>query len=572
MPKIKSLPPDIISKIAAGEVIERPAYAVKELIENAIDAEATAIRIEIEKSGLEKIAVLDNGIGMTKEDIGESFKPHTTSKIAEEGDLVGIKSLGFRGEALSSIAAISHVLIKSRTAGAISGYEVEIHEGKVEDTKPVGMPPGTMVEVQHIFHSTPVRKNFLKSSQVEFRYILSMVIQYALAFPTIHFSLYHNKKNIINVPQNQGLEERITYLLGEDIFKNLVPLKNNHEHVKISGFISKPLLSSPFQKAYLFVNGRSVKNKKVVSTIKNTYGTLLPPESIPLFIIFLHIPHEMVDVNIHPRKEDVAFHNENQLMEVIKEAVSSALLEYNLTYTDARWQKGRSSFSRQMESKIRDGAMTSYAAALLKEEKLPWELQKKMKIKKDAHVQQVHNLYILVETEQGVVMVDQHAAHERILYEQFKEKMITHLNKKDVFKLQKPVVISLSTLDKEVLKEYEKDLNKMGFIFFLDEKGNVTIDQVPLLFKDRQPAMLLRELLNEFTEDNATSAIDRKTNLMLSYLACRAAVKAGDELTKKECLNLVQQLEKTPNSYTCPHGRPTKYEFALKELHKLFKR
>jgi DNA mismatch repair protein MutL len=565
MGKIRKLNAEVISKIAAGEVIEKPAYAVKELIENSIDAGATYIRIDVEKSGLEKIVVSDNGEGMEEEDIYNSYKQHTTSKLFNHNDLLEMKSLGFRGEALSSIAAVGNLTIKSRVENVSIGCEVQIEDGQLIKASPVGMGKGTVVTVDQLFHNVPTRKKFVKYLHLEFRNILHVVTQYALAFPDIRITFTHNKKNIFNLPQGQSIEERVQIILGEYIFANSVPLINSDEHIHIKGYISKPQLgqTSP-SKQFIFINGRSVRSRVIASVIRETYGTLLPLAYFPVFVLFLNIPFEMVDVNVHPRKEEVQFYNENLIRELISESVQQSLNKYNLTFQDKRWKKN----SAVTEMSLRDGGTTSYAAEKLRNENA-FRLIAPL-INKNNTVIQIHNLYLLLQTDTGYLIIDQHAAHERILYEQFEENLGKQLKKVITIVVSPPYTLNLSVMEEELLKEYKLNLKNLGFTISKRKKTFI-LETVPELFKDRDYRSLINEILETISDKNS-SIFDSHTQKMLAYLACRGAVKAGDTLTTEQSIKLLKQLDKVKNPYTCPHGRPIKIEVNLNELAKQFKR
>jgi DNA mismatch repair protein MutL len=567
MNKILPLHPSIVAKIAAGEVIERPAYAVKELLENAIDSGATSIRIDIQKSGLEKILVSDNGEGMSKEDLLASFQSHTTSKIFSKEDLTAIRYLGFRGEALSSIAAISTFSIKSRLASSPIGTEVVVEAGNVLKSAPVGMSPGTTVVVEELFRTVPARKKFLKSLPTEFRYVLQIISQYAIAFPNIHFYVTHNKKTVLNVPENQEISERVQEVLGNDLYENIVPFLHDTSPYAVSGFLSHPQFAqTSTQKQFIFINKRSIKNKMISSLIKNVYGTLLPAQCFPAFILFLKAPYDAVDVNVHPRKEEVSLHNEETVKELITAAVAQSLHTHNFTFHDKRWRKTEYRPQINKTSLVRDGSSTSYASQLLKEEKLSWQLpNKQAKITSDVY--QLHNLYLVASSEDGIIVYDQHAVHERILYEQYEELFLKNRKITPSIVLKEPVQLQLSISDKEVLEEYKNEVEGMGFTL----SASFKVTHAPELFKDRDIKELFVEILSDFEEDRLVS-IDLRSKRMLAYMACRAAVKAGEKLTKEQCLQLIKQLEKVENAYTCPHGRPLKIEMKLEDLNKEFKR
>jgi DNA mismatch repair protein MutL len=608
MSKIKLLSDSIISKIAAGEVVERPAYAVKELIENAIDAGADYIRIDIEKAGLQKISVTDNGEGMSREDIQLAFKRHTTSKIKDMGDLFRIHSMGFRGEALASIAAISNMTIQSKTKNQTAGTMVEVKAGELKNVSPVGIPVGTTVIVENLFYTVPARQKFLKSLQTEYRHIVQIITNAALAFPHIRFFFTNNKRTVFDLPptrhpeQSEGSREELTYqrepsfedpntgssfstsfirndkliqriktLLGTETFQHLIPLSFEHSYINISGFIAKPQLSTRSQqKQYIFVNNRPVKNKIISSAVKQSYGTLLEPQAYPIFILFIDIPHERVDVNVHPRKEEILFHDNDLISETIHQAVAETLAKHNLTFHDKRWKTYDSPLQNNFY--VRDGSTQSYAAEILKDEVLPWEVEDITNIQPNADVIQIHNLYIVTQTKKGIFIIDQHAAHERILYEQFLQAFQKRKNLITQYELPKIITIDLSFTEAEIVKGHIEQLKNIGFDIEEFMNNTFKITAIPELFKDRNIKELILEMIDDLSQDKKIKDIDTRSHRMLTYLACRSAIKAGDNLTKQKMKELLEELQQTPNNSTCPHGRPTMIEITDKELKKLFRR
>ncbi|HEX8964887.1 MAG TPA: DNA mismatch repair endonuclease MutL [Patescibacteria group bacterium] len=555
--KIIQLPPQIIAKIAAGEVIERPSFAVKELIENAIDAKATEISIHIEQAGLKKIQVIDNGTGMDKDDLLESIKPHTTSKLSVDDDLIGIKSLGFRGEALASLASVSHVIIKTRTKTSSSGNQLEIKNGKVLSVSLVGTPIGTNIAATNLFNSVPARKKFLKSTQTEFRHIVEVVTNYALFYPKIHFVLTHNKKTVLDLPKETQSNSRIEKLLGQEIMQYSLPVKKEEQYLKLWGFVTKPQLSSKTQnKQFIFVNNRRVSDKLISTAVKEAFSTMLEPTSYPIFILFLDIPFEMVDVNVHPRKEQVAFINSKFIFETIKQVITHVLSVNNIT------------FQSFLPKKIGADTTTSYAGRLLKETVLEKE---SLIPTPSSPIVQLHKVYIVTQTKDGVLFIDQHAAHERILFEKLVKEFKQQTESTSSFPLPKPIPLSLPIAEIEIIRENSDFFNKLGFMF-IDKGNKVAITHVPALFKDRNPKQLLQNMVDTLQEDLPLQAIDTVSLEMLSFLACRAAIKLGDKLTLEQMEKVISELEKSPNNATCPHGRPTKIVFPLKNISRLFKR
>ncbi len=408
MQKIHQLPPDIIAKIAAGEVIERPSFAVKELIENAIDANATDITIYIKQGGLGKIMMIDNGVGMSKEDVALAIQHHTTSKLHDAEDLVGISTFGFRGEALSSLAAVSDVTIRSREKGEASGNEIIIEHGKVVSLHPIGTPYGTTIIAENLFADIPARKKFLKSTATEFRHIIDVVAQQALTYPDIGFHLFHNKRRAIDVPAKQASNERIAQIMGKNVYKQLIPFSLHESYVRVAGFIAHPQLNAPnSSKQFLFINNRPIKDRLIAGTIKSAYGTLLDTASHPIAVLFIKLPYEMVDVNVHPQKTLVHMFNMPFVLKQITTAIQQTLQEKNLLFYDKK------TFGSTF-------ANTSTFAALELKDAIDTRLSI---VEKDISYFQLHTIYIVVPTEKGFLLVDQHAAHERILYEKLEQQL-----------------------------------------------------------------------------------------------------------------------------------------------------
>lgn len=562
MTKIRQLSPEIISKIAAGEVIERPVYAVKELLENALDAQATMIKILIEDSGLQKIMVTDNGTGMSAADLKLSVLPHTTSKISSLDDLYAVQSLGFRGEALSSIAAISKLSIQSKQKQDSVGTKIEIVENKIISVQPIGMPNGTTVLVEDLFYSLPARHKFLKAKQSEFRFITQLVSQYAIAYPQVRFLLQHNGKTVTDILAAENLEERVSIIVGDSVMPYFIPVKYQNGAYSIHGYIAKPQLSTTSRtRQTFFVNNRGIQNQSLAHSIRRAYGTLLEPTTLPVFILFIEVPAEHLDVNIHPRKEEVAFHQEEQIIAFIEEGIRETLEKNNLTYVDKRWAKSTEGETEENFS-VREGTTETYAATVLKKEF----------IKDSQEILQIHNLYLVVQVTRGVYFIDQHAAHERILYEQFSASLKQKIKEGKNYLLPRPHQLNLSLNQAELIREHHSILEKLGFIFEEKKEHTYSVKSVPALFKDKNITEFISSLLDDLEEFGSTQSIDMRTHRMLTFLACRSAIKAGQSLTQKEMKDLLKKLLTVDNRYTCPHGRPTMYEIPLAQLHTFFKR
>lgn len=563
MAKIIQLPQNIISKISAGEVIERPAYAVKELIENSIDAKADIIEIHVEDAGLKRITILDNGEGMSRKDLEICFLPHTTSKLRDEHELVGIKTLGFRGEALSSIAAIATLTIQSRTQNDLSGTQVIIRNGNLESISPIGTPPGTIVTVDHLFFNVPARKKFLKSERTEFRLITDMVIRFALSYPSIHFVLTHNKKTILDLRAKDNAFERVKVLLGASLFDQLIPLRFEDGYIKIFGLLGKPQVASKQnQKQFIFVNNRHITDRMISLSVKEAFGTLLPASTTPIFLLHINLPPELVDVNVHPRKEQIAFINARQIFDALKQATVETLNSHNLTFKLAKFKQ---------ESSARLGETTSCSGVFLKETVLPWNRGEEMTAKPTNSLIQIRQTYIFFQTKDGMFFLDQHAAHERILFEQFVKAFKNKKLQGESYELSDPFFIDLSLTETQILDEFADWFEKLGFHFEHFQGNSFLIRKAPVVFKGRNLENILREVLSDL-ENETPRDIDTRSQRMLTFLACGAAVKSGDVLTQNFMQDIVNLLDKTPHNVTCPHGRPTRIQITWDDLNKLFYR
>jgi DNA mismatch repair protein MutL len=553
MKTIHPLSPLLISKIAAGEVIERPAFAVKELIENAIDAGATEIRIYLEDAGLSKIQIVDNGSGMSEVDVRECWKPHTTSKLTEEHQLHSIASLGFRGEALSSLAAVSTLTVQSRQHESPTGFSITVVEGIQTHAAPIGMPVGTIISADRLFGNTPARKKFLKSSQIELRTTLEVVHRCSIAYPHIRFVLTHGKKTLLDYPATTEVAERIEQIVGSDTFSFFIPLKKDESYLSIKGFIAKPQIHAGNQnKQYIFVNARKVSDKIISTAVKEAYGTMLEPTAYPLFVLFITIPFEMVDVNVHPQKEQVHFLDHHYIFQVVKQMVTEVLTEHNLTFQNLSWKRAGV------------GMVGSFAGSLLKKNILEKEL---FRDHLETKLIQYQKLYIIASTNTDLVVYDQHAAHERVLFEKLKKAFLNEVDKHETYILPKPLDLKFTNAQLILVDEHSALLRDTGFVI----RDGILVE-MPFLFHDRDPKDLLLHMLEDLEDSKGIKSVDTVSEEMLAFLSCRASVKAGDELSEHEMRTIITDLEMTPNNTTCPHGRPTRITMSLEELNTLFKR
>jgi DNA mismatch repair protein MutL len=508
MGKIVFLPQAVVSKTAAGEVIENPASVVKELIENALDAGATSVKISISDGGKKKIIVADDGEGMSREDLLICHKPHTSGRISTEADLGNIKTFGFRGEALNSIACVSALSIKSfarpndissnsANKASNNGWQINLSYGDAGEMLPVGMPYGTIVEVQDLFANFPARQQFLKTSQYEFQKILDTVMLFVLAYSNVSFSLAHNDKPVLEASAYYDLAQRLSLIFGNTNY--FLPLDSIADHLALRGFITAPQKSSnSFADIYFYVNNRPIKWHKGLQRVKKAYGTLLERRKYPKGVLFLTLPPEFVDVNVHPRKEEVRFKNENLVLDFLEKSVRDPLEKYNLTYTYSE--------------------APSFSAALygiLKDSFSPWKTEQTSGEDFTGEVLQIAHTYLVASFEDKILFLDQHAAHEKILYAQILDQL----------------------------------------------KEGKTLDQV---ISDSNLDLTKEELASDYLDDLSDAA---------ASVACKSAIKAGDYLTPEERVRLVRKLLETRlENYTCPHGRPTMIELSKHDLEKMFKR
>lgn len=559
---IHHLPDYIISQIAAGEVIERPAYVVKELIDNAIDAQANTISIDVVDGGISHIVVTDNGIGMSREDLIESCNIHTTSKIHTVDDLTHITTLGFRGEALASIASVSSLTIETKQQASLAGYKLILQNNTPTITS-VGMPTGTRVLVSQLFSHIPARKKFLKNKRSEMKKIIDIVTSYALCHPTLSFLLSNEGKSILHLQRTNSLKQRIQDLYGQTVYSHLLPVSINDSYINMEGFIATPqLISNSISEQHISINGRPITDRLIQSAIKEGYGVLLPSDTQPTYILSFSILPEMVDTNIHPRKEHVRIINESFLGTTLRDTVQQTLSKQHIHYEG---------FPLSIHDSY-DGLTYTPLSRELKNVVLPKKTEQLGFVLKESHVLQLHNLYIIAQTENGITLIDQHAAHERILYEQFAQELIIQQKKKKIVVLNSPIILDFSPQEQLLIETYLNELILLGFDIESFSGQSYKISSVPELFHTRNIASLIRELVQDMADDTRLITTDTGTKKLLAYLACRSAVKAGDPLTQEQMHMIIHELENIPHAVTCPHGRPLQFLISLGELHHMFKR
>lgn len=550
MKTIKLLPKNLIAKIAAGQVVERPASVVKELIENALDAGATEISIDLVEAGLSEIVVTDNGHGMSRDDLEACYLPHATSKIATVDDLLNIHSFGFRGEALASIAAVSTITIASKQTSAVGGWQVTVDKGVVQEVEPVGMPDGTKVTVERLFATVPARKKFMKSKNTELRHCLDVVTALALIYRDVSFVVNHNGVELMRTTSYDSQLDALSSLVSEVFAHGALPIDFSQDVVHVSGFLGKPDASRSTERhQYVSINQRPVLNPELKKAVKKGYGTLLEPRSYPQFVLHIDYPIESLDVNVDPRKEVVRF--DTEIHDVLAHAVKEALQEHDVSYSTS--------------SALRD--MDDVLGERMKTKTKPWSVKQL----NESEIAQLHNVYLVVESEDGLLLVDQHAAHERILFEQLYASYNEEREESKKSILDTSVIIKLSAADAHIMDEYHDTFTNLGFDMEAFGKNEYKVDAIPTVFEGRDVQAVVHDMLDEVTSPEEVE-YDNMTHRTITYIACRSAIMAGDALTQNERRQLVKKLFECEKPYTCPHGRPTFIKMTQKELDRMFKR
>ncbi|MBP3719593.1 MAG: DNA mismatch repair endonuclease MutL [Eubacterium sp.] len=628
---IKVLDQHTIDKIAAGEVIERPASVVKELVENSIDAGATRITVEITDGGTSMIRVTDNGSGIETDDVRKAYLSHATSKLDNVDDLMNIISLGFRGEALSTIAAVSKVEMITKTHDALSGVKYEIHGGKEIDFKEIGAPDGTTIICRNIFYNTPARLKFLKTNMTEGSYINDLMTHIALANPDVAIQLISNNKVIVDTQGDGRLKETIYSLYGKDITRGLLDVNYDEADIKITGYVGKPFLSKGNRSfENYFVNKRYIKSPIVNRAIEEAYKTHIMQHKFPYTALFIEVPPYMVDVNVHPAKREFRFDNEQGLFHAVfhavkdaltdKEMIPDATVDYskkpeNIVYdrsTNISEVKETSTFSSTSNSKSNISKPSNGSSFSILESLLPKEYVEKLSkpieepsdnkftkpteepfskpLDKKDYVQeemsetrylseeakghhkiigQVFDTYWITEYDGVMYLMDQHAAHEKVNYERFlKEFKERAIHSQNLFP---PELVSLSNTEKQAVLENTEYLSRYGFEIEDFGSNEVRITAMPANLIGLDGREVFTELIS-YLNDNIKDVTEDVFVRKLATMGCKAAIKGNQKITEVEVVDLIEKLMKLNDPYTCPHGRPTLVKFTKEELDKMFKR
>jgi DNA mismatch repair protein MutL len=578
-PRIRVLPREVANRIAAGEVVERPASVVKELLENAVDAGATSISVDMKGGGIAGIRVSDDGCGMGREDALLAFERHATSKLAEVADLFSLTTFGFRGEALPSIAAVSKVRLVTAVRDEARGTELVIEGGKVLRTRDAGAPPGTLIEVEDLFYNTPARRKFLRSSQTEISHAVEALTHAALAHPEIRFRLSHEGRPLADFPGTKGIHDRVLQVFGEKRSAALVQGSASAGKVELFAFLSRPTVTQGSRKdQLLYVNNRPVRHPLLVHAVYEAYETLLRKGEHPFFVLFIRIDPAMVDVNVHPTKREVRFSEGAQVYPVIRSGLREILLK---SRTALRWAAGpmqdRTGGGPLSVSEAVSGATTSRsgwapggsAGALLDPpasygaSSLPIDSTPRA-------VGQVYDTFLLTEIDGEMAIVDQHTAHERVLYERLLKQI--EGSRLEVQRLLIPAEISPPASRRALLLEHLPTLNALGVEVEPSSDADFWVRSVPAVAVGSDPQRLLEALLDDLDESGRGAVLAERTRLLAATMACHSAVRAGRTLRAPEMQALLIDLLKTDAPFTCPHGRPTLIRYTREELEKQFHR
>ena len=591
--RIRVLPEILVNKIAAGEVVERPASVVKELVENALDAEASRIAVEVKAGGKSLISVADDGMGMFRDDAILAMERHATSKLLSEEDLDAVHTLGFRGEALPSIGSVARMILETRARTRSAGTMVAFEGGILKNVTEVGRDEGTTVAVRNLFFNTPARRKFLKTTETEFGHIVRTMTAAALAHPKVAFRLVHNGREVMALRARERSEERMRDVFGGTLMDRTVPLRFSDGGVVGEGVLGVPEVARRSgRQQWIFVNGRPVTHRPLRSAIFRGYGALLPRDRVPFFVLFLRIAPTTVDVNVHPTKREVRFSNEQLIYDLLFLETERAL-RTDAVVPEVRWHSdtggaGADEASPRIEeeseafatSEAHDSIATEPAA-----EKRPFQTALAFQIdtgtrteeragprgepfREAAPLWQVHRKYIFAAIKNGLAMVDQHAAHERVLY----EKVMGHFSggPRTAQQLLFPLTLEFDPTEMHMIQEIQPLLDQIGFGIRCFGRNTVMVDAIPSGLKQWRDGQVLKDLVDEMARMGPVSS-GLKERLAVSY-SCHAAIKTGDRLSLAEMQGLVDQLFATQQPFVCPHGRPTVVKMSLEELDRRFGR
>lgn len=611
MKPIKRLPDHVVNQIAAGEIIQRPANALKELLENSIDAGADIIRIELILGGTKLIKVMDNGCGIPKEDLSLALERHATNKITSFNDIKHLISLGFRGEGLASMASISRCRLTSKVPSAIYAYSISSLNGQLSDISVASHPDGTTVEVNDIYFNVPARKKFMKSAATEYAYARDIVDRLSLTHPEIAFTLKHNQKTVLNLAK-QSEQERTSTIVGEAFMKAALPINATHCGISLNGYIAKPtFMQTNSHKQFLFVNKRAVRDKTVSHAIRQAYQDVLHQGLNPAYVLFIDIDPAAIDINIHPSKSEIKFRDSPSIHELIYcklnrmlthntsasqgEAVSYlTLLEQHTSsqqqnpiqpinqqhhLSEQRLQHASymtsayKNISPPPEKEVSQQQIDAYLHSLSQQQDKNEHLSAELTLPPLGYaLGQLLDIYILAEADNGLIIVDMHAAHERVVYEQMKTA-VTKQGNIPAQQLLLPEIYETNLEEITLAKKYQIMIEQLGFHLRLEAEHNlIHILSVPQPLIKSNSKELVAAVLNEFKLAGNSQYSQKLINTILATASCHGAIRAGRQLTLQEMNALLRDMEKTVKSNQCSHGRPTWIKLKISDLNQLFLR
>lgn len=596
--RIQILPENLANQIAAGEVVERPASVVKELIENSLDASASEIFVEIEKGGKAMIKVTDNGYGMKKDDAFLCLERHATSKVSSAEDLFALHTMGFRGEALPAIASVTRLRLTTRSVDDEAGWQIYAEGGTIRQADAVGVAPGTIVEVRNLFFNTPGRRKFLRKDDTEFGHIADVVSRLAMSRPDIHFRLSHNGRNVLEAYRHNRLEERAAAMLGRNVAADLLMVEADSGNGEmLVGLLGSPGISrSSTNNIYTYINGRFVRDRVVQHAILEAYRSLLEKRRYPIAVLFIDMPPEAVDVNVHPTKHEVRFRNQQQVHDFIVTSLRDRLQQVSFVPGSSSNSFQPSAFSsspavgttqsadqRVYRERVQESlaafnekvsnAPTIAAVSTVKGEIDGWSsrYQETQTLPEGWRlIGQYLNSYLLCQADDSLVLIDQHAAHERIGFERLRQQLASDGIESQA--LLFPTVLELEHREAAVLSEHLDDFARFGFEVEAFGGRSFTVKSVPALVADVDVERLVRDLAAELNEIGHAAQLDDEIERVLAVIACHSMVRANQALSQSEMQQLLHDLAGIEFGSCCPHGRPIMHRLFKRDVEKLFHR
>jgi len=584
MSRIRILPENLSNKIAAGEVVERPCSVVKELVENAVDAQADRIIIEVENGGKSLIRVSDNGIGMNADDAMLSLERYATSKIYKDNDLFSIKTLGFRGEAIPSIASVSRFSLVTNDEDSKIGTEIIVNGGRIKKVSQTGAPQGTMITVGSLFYNIPARRKFLKTASTEMGHIADVISSIALGNPKTGFRLYHNQKSVKNwLPASDPLD-RVMEVTGTNLKSDFFQLQCNEEFISVSGWILSPrIFRSTSRGIYIYVNQRFVRDRVIQHALFEGYRQKLIKGRFPVAVLFINVPFEHVDVNVHPAKQEVKFVHQKQVHKSVEQAVLNALRKSdNHKWKSSETHKWEPAGHYNPAGRTNNNLFVSESAESYTGKEIPPHVYREQP-KTDNHfhdkkicfadlriIGQIHDTYIACESDQGLVLIDQHAAHERIVFERLKARYAD--SKGPDQRLLIPETFDLSFSEAEILERLMPEFCRLGLEIEPFGSNTFAVSSVPAILAEKEIRPIVMEIVEKIAETGFGPDIEKAVDKCLILMACHGAIRANQSLSETEIKALLDQLDHCENPSNCPHGRPTWIKWSIIELEKMFGR